>query len=79
MINMCFVVMSHLVRVEESELVSELLVLLESVPQFLLHLSQLLVPCRLLVLQFLQLKNILPVHMYGAVLRIRRIRMVLGL
>jgi hypothetical protein len=79
MIKMCFVVMSHLVRVEESELVSELLVLLESVPQFLLHLSQLLVPCRLLALQFLQLKNIL--HLYSAVFRIRihRICMFLGL
>jgi hypothetical protein len=56
---MCCVVMSHLVRVEESELGSELLVLLESVPQFLLRLCQLFVNCLLLALQFLQLKNIL--------------------
>jgi hypothetical protein len=59
--------MSHLVRVEESELVSELLVLLEPVPQFLLRLSQLLVPCRLLALQFLQLKNILQCSGFGSV------------
>jgi hypothetical protein len=67
MIKMCFVVMFHLVRVEESELVSALLVLLESVPQFLLRRCQLLVPCRLLALQFPQLKNILQCSGFGSV------------